>query len=121
MGRIKVENSMKSVILAFAAAGVVFTTTPTFAADQVKFGKTCVSTPNNASDVCVSFDGKTASSTYKHQKQYPTQGKHTGCTTSESAIKCSGGTWSSGGNSGAMGPITIKLSKAKPVSLTWGQ
>lgn len=112
---------MKSVIVALIAAGTALLTTPTSAAEQVKFGKTCVGTPNNASNVCVSFNGKTASSTYKHQKQYATQGKHTGCTASESAVKCSGGTWSSGGNSGSMGPITIKLSKGKPVSMAWGQ
>ena len=112
---------MKFMITASIVLTTALSTTPSFSAEQLRFGKTCLSTPNNASDVCVSFDGKTASSTYKHQKQYPTRGTHTACTASDSAVKCSGGRWASGGNSGSMGPITIKISKGKPVSMAWGR
>jgi hypothetical protein len=106
---------------AVAAIATLSWSQPTLSAQEIKFGRTCVSTPNNASDVCVSFNGKTASSTYKHRKTIPTKGTHTGCSATATEVSCSGGTWNAAGESGQMGPVTIKLSKGKPVSMSWGR
>ena len=51
---------MKLTMISAVAAGLLVAF-PSLAAEQVKFDKTCVSTPNKAKDVCVSFNGKTAS------------------------------------------------------------
>lgn len=109
---------MKFTMISAVAAGLLFAF-PSIGAEQVKFGKTCVSTPNKAKDVCVSFNGKTASSTYKHRGTIPTKGTHTGCAVKGNILTCSGGTWRAAGESGKMGSVTIKLAKGKPVSMSW--
>ena len=113
-------RSLNIIIATAISTSSILWAPPSYSKD-IKFGKTCVSTTNNASNVCVAFNGKSATSTYKHEKKYPTKGTHTGCTTTEKAIKCTGGRWSSGGNSGTMGPVTIKLSNGKPTSMTWSK
>lgn len=104
------------IIAATAAIGFSL---PAAADGLPQFGKTCVGKSGWNTDVCLSSNGKTMSSSYKWQGKVATKGKHTGCSATASAIKCSGGSFSTASGSGTMDPITVTLKNGKPSSVRW--
>lgn len=104
-------------ILIFSALSLL--ATPAVAANAVKFGKTCIGHNGSTRDICLSFDGKTVSSSYKFRGSIPTRGTHTGCSVKGNTLSCSGGAYRTSRGSGEMNPVVIKLSNGKPVSVRW--
>jgi hypothetical protein len=104
------------VIAATAAIGFAL---PAAADGLPKFGKTCIGKSGWNTDVCLASNGKTVSSTYKWKGSVATKGKHTGCTATASAIRCSGGSFSTPNGSGAMDPITVTVKNGKPSAIKW--
>ena len=105
--------------LIIAATAVVGFSLPAAADGIPQFGKTCVGKAGWNSDVCLSSNGTTISSTYKWKGTVATKGKHTGCKATAAAIKCSGGSFSTAKGSGTMDPITVKLKDGQPSSIKW--
>ncbi len=111
---------MKVVMVCLVAAVTTGSyVAPSAAADVPKFGKTCVGKSGWNTDVCVSSNGKTLSSSYKFKGTLPTRGTHTGCSADGSTISCSSGTYMTSKGSGKMNPIRVKLAGGKPVTLNW--
>ncbi len=108
-----------SVIAGLAIALVAGTYSAPASADVPKFGKTCLGKSGWNTDVCVSSNGKTLSSTYKWKGKVSTRGSHTGCKLNGSTIACSGGTFTTSQGSGKMDAASVKLSNGKPVSMRW--
>ncbi len=103
------------------AAMVAFATfaIPASAAETVKFGKTCIGRSGSTADICLAFNGKTITSSYKYRGSVPTRGTHTGCSVKGNTLVCTGGRWATSSASGKMNRVTVKLAKGAPVSITW--
>ena len=110
---------MKLLIAGLAFAFTAAMQMSPAAADVPKFGKTCVGKSGWNTNVCVSSNGKTLSSSYKWKGSVATTGTHTGCSASGSTISCSGGTYRTSSGSGKMNPVRVKLANGKPVSMNW--
>lgn len=114
------ESTMKVFGYCFVASAFLVLTSGIAAADGLpKFGKTCVGKSGWNTNVCVSSNGTTLSSSYNWKGSVPTTGKHTGCKISSDVISCSGGTYTTASGSGRMDPVRVKLAGGKPVSMNW--
>lgn len=106
-------------IVAAVAVAATFVSTPALAAGIPKFGKTCVGNFGKSSNICITSNGKSVSSTYTFRGTIPTKGSHTGCSAKGDTITCTGGQYRTSVGNGKMTRVVIKLKNAKPTSMAW--
>lgn len=106
-------------IIACLTVATIFTAAPALAAGIPKFGKTCVGNFGKSSNICISSNGKTVSSTYTFRGTIPTKGSHTGCSEKGDTIVCTGGQYRTSLGNGKMTRVVIKLKNDKPTSMAW--
>jgi hypothetical protein len=109
------RHMLSASIISFVTMAV----TPALADGIPKFGSTCVGNFGKSTNICISSNGKTVSSSYTFRGSIATKGTHTGCSSKADSITCTGGQYRTSQGDGAMTRVVISLNKGKPTAMAW--